>query len=235
MKTIKLLTNILIISVITMKLIFIPDMKYEDIKQDEKDTEFVIPQEVNSEEKAEIQENSNEIITQENTFDSKEHTEPVINRIKDTSTVTSRSSVEREIPQVTKEEEETNEVANDINFLTPCVGKKSQGFKRSHPAVDIYNSAGTEIYAAYDGTCIKKVYSNVSYGNHIVIEHPDGYKTLYAHLQDICIDLNQEVNKGDLIGHMGRTGNATGNHLHFEIHKDGIAKNPLNYITLSTN
>lgn len=122
-----------------------------------------------------------------------------------------------------------------VGFTTPCVGKLSQGFSTKHPAVDIYNSYGTEIYASSTGICVQKVYSNVSYGNHIILEHSDGYETLYAHLSDIAIDIDQEVQQGELIGYMGSTGNSTGNHLHFEIYKDGKQVNPLKYITLKGN
>lgn len=136
--------------------------------------------------------------------------------------VTSRGGVER---QEFKKE-------NSMNFATPCYGKKSQGYSGKHPAVDIYNSYGTEIYSALDGVCVKVKYSNVSYGNHIVIEHENGYKTLYAHLSDIIIEENQSVKSGELIGYMGSTGNSTGNHLHFEIHNNGIKLNPLKYIQI---
>ena len=141
-----------------------------------------------------------------------------------TFSVTSRSGMERQRMQ-----------ENTMDFVTPCIGNKSQGFHSKHPAVDIYNSYGTEIYAASDGVCIKVKYSNVSYGNHIVIEHADGYETLYAHLSSIIIEENQSVKSGELIGYMGSTGNSTGNHLHFEIHNNGDKENPLKYISLNTN
>ena len=138
--------------------------------------------------------------------------------------ITSRSGVERQVLQ-----------EKNTEFVTPCNGGKSQGYSGKHPAVDIYNSYGTEIYSALDGICIKVKYSNVSYGNHIVIEHEDGYNTLYAHLSSIEVEEGQSVKAGELIGHMGSTGNSTGNHLHFEVHKDGDRLNPLKYIQLNTN
>ena len=62
------------------------------------------------------------------------------------------------------------------------------------------------------------------------IEHADGYETWYAHLEGYNTNENQTVNKGDVIGYVGSTGNSTGPHLHYEVRKNGKRLNPLEYL-----
>jgi len=71
---------------------------------------------------------------------------------------------------------------------------------------------------------------NESYGNFVIINHGNGYETLYAHLNNVYVNVGEEVAKGSLIGTMGNTGNSYGAHLHFEIIKDGIRINPFEYL-----
>ena len=89
---------------------------------------------------------------------------------------------------------------------------------------------GDDIYAYKSGKVIKVQYSNVSYGNMVLIEHNDGTKTRYAHMSSIIVSNGQYVDCGQKIGYMGSTGNSTGNHLHFEIIVNNKAVNPYNYI-----
>ena len=71
---------------------------------------------------------------------------------------------------------------------------------------------------------------NESYGNFVIINHGNGYETLYAHLNEVYVVVGEEVEKGSLIGTMGNTGNSYGAHLHFEIIKDGIRIEPYEYL-----
>lgn len=68
------------------------------------------------------------------------------------------------------------------------------------------------------------------YGNCVIIDHGNGYKTLYGHLSKISVKKGTNVEKGEAIGVMGNTGNSFGVHLHFEIHKNGVAKNPITFL-----
>lgn len=68
------------------------------------------------------------------------------------------------------------------------------------------------------------------YGNCIIIDHGNGYETLYAHLSKVSVKKGTNVEKGEVIGVMGNTGNSYGVHLHFEVHKNGVAKNPITYL-----
>jgi len=70
----------------------------------------------------------------------------------------------------------------------------------------------------------------VGYGNHVIIDHGNGYRTLYGHMQVLYVAAGQTVNGGDRIGKMGSTGRSTGPHLHFEVISKGVHLNPLNVL-----
>lgn len=90
--------------------------------------------------------------------------------------------------------------------------------------VDIGAHAGTPIYAAAAGkVIIARMGWNGGFGNYVVINHPNGTQTLYAHMSRLGTTEGTSVGKGELVGYVGTTGKSTGNHLHFEVHK---AANP---------
>lgn len=110
-------------------------------------------------------------------------------------------------------------------YMRPVVGGwKSQGL-HGHNGVDIAAPAGTPILASADGEVIisRSGGWNGGYGNYVVIRHSNGTQTLYAHNQRNNVSVGDSVKQGDIIGFMGKTGKATGSHLHFEIRG---AKNP---------
>lgn len=105
----------------------------------------------------------------------------------------------------------------------------SRGFVGEYPAhngVDIAGPQGTEIYAAWDGTVTKSENSTVGDGNHIIIDHGDGLRTLYAHCEKLLVKEGEKVTRGQLIATMGCTGNSTGNHLHFGVSRDYVYEDP---------
>lgn len=112
--------------------------------------------------------------------------------------------------------------------VSSTFGKRSRG--DYHTGIDLCGKYGDDIYAYKSGKVIKVQYSNVSYGNMVLIEHNDGTKTRYAHMSSIIVSNGQYVDCGQKIGYMGSTGNSTGNHLHFEIIINNKAVNPYNYI-----
>ena len=71
--------------------------------------------------------------------------------------------------------------------------------------------------------------SKRGYGNHIIIDHGYGYKTLYAHMKRIIMNKGQEVKRGEIIGYVGNSGTSVGPHLHYEVHKNGKKINPVNF------
>ena len=103
------------------------------------------------------------------------------------------------------------------------------GTKKFHSGIDIGAAAGTNVLAADGGTVSVATYSS-SYGNYVMIYHPDGTSTTYAHMSSLAVSAGQTVNQGDVVGYVGSTGNSTGNHCHFEVRYNGVARNPLNYL-----
>ena len=99
-----------------------------------------------------------------------------------------------------------------------------------HDGIDIVAKKGTYIYSSASGIAKKVKYSRFKYGNHILINHENGFETLYAHLSQILVREGQFINKGQLIATVGNTGLSTGPHLHYEVHFNGRKKNPLNYL-----
>ncbi|WP_313233115.1 M23 family metallopeptidase [Tissierella praeacuta] len=116
--------------------------------------------------------------------------------------------------------------------LTSKFGNRKNPFGRGiqfHPGIDIANSKGTNIIASAKGTVIFSGRKG-GYGKTIIINHGYGYKTLYAHNNDLLVSVGDKVDKGQLIAKMGKTGRSTGHHLHFEIHKNGNPINPFDII-----
>jgi murein DD-endopeptidase MepM/ murein hydrolase activator NlpD len=107
-------------------------------------------------------------------------------------------------------------------YMRPIVGGvKTQGI-HGHNAVDLASSYGSNILAAADGEVIVSKNSgwNGGYGDYIVLSHPNGTQTLYAHLSATLVDVGDHVTQGQVIGKMGHTGDVngpTGTHLHFEV------------------
>lgn len=112
--------------------------------------------------------------------------------------------------------------------VSSTYGKRSRG--DFHTGIDLSGNYGDNIYAYKSGKIIKIQHSNVSYGNMVLIQHNDGMQTRYAHMSSINVKNGQSVSYGQIIGHVGSTGNSTGNHLHFEIIINGKTVNPYNYI-----
>jgi murein DD-endopeptidase MepM/ murein hydrolase activator NlpD len=117
-------------------------------------------------------------------------------------------------------------------FGWPATGPITCGFNcyPGHHAVDIGNVNGTPVYASDSGYVATTGWSDVGYGKMILIDHGNGFQTLYAHLYVILVEEGTSVAKGTLIGRIGDTGNATGPHLHFEIHLNGARRNPILYL-----
>ena len=99
------------------------------------------------------------------------------------------------------------------------------GEKKSHTGIDIASNQGTAVYAS-DGGSVTLAGWNGGYGNCIMIDHGNGYVTLYGHLSSISVSVGQTVSQGDTIGAVGSTGNSTGPHLHFEVLKNGTRIDP---------
>jgi len=94
-----------------------------------------------------------------------------------------------------------------------------------HTGVDISAPKGVKIQAANGGEVVTSTYSN-AWGNYVVVNHGGGTATLYAHMSKRLVSVGDKVSKGDVLGEVGSTGYSTGNHLHFEIIKNGTSVDP---------
>ncbi|MFP4487926.1 MAG: M23 family metallopeptidase [Bacteroidales bacterium] len=102
--------------------------------------------------------------------------------------------------------------------------------RKFHEGMDFTASTGTEIYSTGDGKVASIRNSKRGFGNHIIIDHGYGYRTLYAHLSRFeNLHVGQSVRRGDVIGYVGSTGLSTAPHLHYEVHLNGKKVDPANY------
>ena len=100
--------------------------------------------------------------------------------------------------------------------------------RRMHNGMDFTSPKGTPIFASGNGK-IKKAHRSSSFGKVVYIDHGYGYETIYAHMSKITAKKGQVVKRGDIIGYVGNTGRSMAPHLHYEVHKNGRAVNPIYY------
>jgi len=113
--------------------------------------------------------------------------------------------------------------------ITSRIGFRTDPFthrRAYHTGVDIANSIGTPVYASQYGRVVYTGYKG-NYGKTVIIAHPEGYRTLYAHLHKIYVKRGQAIRQGEKVGLLGNTGRSTGPHLHFEIHQNRKILDPL--------
>ena len=136
----------------------------------------------------------------------------------------------RQVPAVRFTPDAGSVVAHG-NFVWPAAGRITQGYRFYHRAIDIANHGGGPILAADSGVVTTAGWPDGGgYGNRVVLDHGNGFRTLYAHLSVVQVQVGQRVNRGDVLGQMGTTGRSTGVHLHFEVHHGGALVNPLDYL-----
>ena len=124
-------------------------------------------------------------------------------------------------------------------FLKPTTGRFADGFgkradpingkERFHAGLDLAPGLGARVVAAQTG---KVIFANIraGYGWLIILDHGRDLNTWYAHLDEVLVKPGQSVKRGDLIGYVGKSGRATGPHLHFEVRLHGTPQNPLLYL-----
>ena len=105
------------------------------------------------------------------------------------------------------------------------------GKRKFHYGIDIAAPGGSKIIAPKDGTVVYTKHQTSGYGIHLLVNHNNGYYTLYGHCQSLAVSAGQSVKQGQVIAYVGRTGYATGNHLHFEVRDgNGNKLNPSNFV-----
>jgi len=120
------------------------------------------------------------------------------------------------------------QMTTELSVRMPVDNPKiTQNFRTFHPGIDLAQPVGASIYPIMDGIVESVAYSRFSYGNHIIINHGSGFKSLYAHLSKINVKENDQVDKNTIIGLVGSSGWSTGPHLHLEVHDNGRPFNPL--------
>lgn len=114
--------------------------------------------------------------------------------------------------------------------ITTYFGEVGPTSPRGHAGLDIAAPWGTPVVAADDGEVLKAFWSGDGYGGLVIVAHPSGYETWYAHLARFQVAPGDEVKRGEQIGNMGSTGYSTGPHLHFEVRQDGQLRDPLSFL-----
>lgn len=122
-------------------------------------------------------------------------------------------------------------LAGSGNFSWPTAGYISQGYWGGHPAIDVAGWLGAPVTAPDSGYVVLAGGGwNSGYGNYVIVDHGNGFTTLYAHLNSVFVKPGETVSRGQQLGTMGSTGNSTGPHLHFEIRYNGVPYNPASYL-----
>ena len=114
--------------------------------------------------------------------------------------------------------------------ITSRFGSNESIRNHAHSGLDIAAPYGTAIKAAASGTVTFAGNAGDGYGNYVIISHGNGVQTVYAHCSSVLVTSGQKVTQGEVIAKVGSTGNSTGNHLHLEVRKNGVAYDPQNYV-----
>ena len=120
----------------------------------------------------------------------------------------------------------------DMYRISSNFGRRTDPFykvQKFHKGMDFSAPTGTKIYCPGDGVVETVVLANNGYGNYIIINHGYGYKTRYAHLQKSLVKKGQKVTRGENIALVGNTGKSTAPHLHYEVIKNNVAINPVDF------
>ncbi len=125
--------------------------------------------------------------------------------------------------------------SSSANISSPYAERYIFGRWEFHTGIDIATGPSASIYnapiiASNDGVVVTAIYSNVGYGNYLMVDHGGQYITLYGHCNSLAVSNGSVVTKGQTIAYVGSTGNSTGNHLHFEIRINNQHTNPLPYL-----
>lgn len=133
-------------------------------------------------------------------------------------------------PSIARLTPDAGSITASGSWVWPAAGRITQGYAWYHKGVDIANKEGPAVVAADSGRVVAVNPGRFGYGNHVIIDHGNGFQTLYGHLSSFRVEVGQNIAKGAIIGIMGSTGRSTGTHLHFEIRQNGVALPPLGFL-----
>lgn len=143
-----------------------------------------------------------------------------------TASIRNKSKMLNSIPSIQPvANKELKRIASGYGYRIHPVHK----VRKFHRGVDFTAPTGTEVFATGDGKIVKASRSRRGYGNKIVVDHGYGYRSLYAHLNTIDVKKGQIVKRGEKIGTVGSSGLSTAPHLHYEVHHEDKAINPINF------
>lgn len=132
---------------------------------------------------------------------------------------------------VAKPKDADTKAVPSAKLLWPTNGHViTQYYGWKHTGIDIDGDFTSPLYAAYDGVVTTAGWNSGGYGLQVVIRHPNGMMTRYAHASKLFVKVGDEVSRGKVIAMMGSTGRSTGSHIHFEVYVGGKQVNPLTYI-----
>lgn len=126
-------------------------------------------------------------------------------------------------------------INKDLTLLTASYGMRIHPFYKSlaaHQGVDYTVSEGSRVFATADGRVKEVATKNTSSGNTVVIDHGNGYETVYSHLSKIYARKGDKVKRGDIIAQSGNTGLSLAPHLHYEVKHNGMRVDPIHYFFL---
>lgn len=115
-------------------------------------------------------------------------------------------------------------------FGWPASGSISQDYWSGHPGLDIAAPRGAPVSAADAGYVAAVGWDDTGYGYMVVVDHGNGFQTLYAHLDSYSVEVGDNVTKGQQIGGVGTSGNTTGPHVHFEVRQGTVQRNPFGFL-----
>lgn len=114
--------------------------------------------------------------------------------------------------------------------LLPQMKTISQGYWAIHPGIDITAPKGSPIYPIKAGKVMEISTSRYNYGRSVLVEHDDGLTSLYAHMGKIMVQEGDKIDEKTELGEVGITGRTSGPHLHLEVRKNGVSRNPIAYL-----
>lgn len=175
--------------------------------------------------------NKDYVELQDNSYNHNKLEEVVVNLLYVHNSVSKINNNIVEIETYIESTQKTPSIIPTFGNITSYFGNRItpySNYYQFHTGVDIANSMNTQIQAAAKG---KVIYAGRrgTYGRLIIIDHDNGYQTYYAHLNSIVVNIEDEINQGDIIGYMGQTGRTTGVHLHYEVRYNGKPLNPIQY------
>jgi murein DD-endopeptidase MepM/ murein hydrolase activator NlpD len=116
-------------------------------------------------------------------------------------------------------------ISSVYGYRTDPISKR----RAMHRGLDFAGREGLSVYATGDGVVVRTKISSYGFGKEVLVDHGFGYVTRYGHLKDILVETGQELKRGSIIGTLGNTGKSTGPHLHYEVRRYGVPKNPKHY------